>query len=171
MIQDVTTDIWRRFAQFNQDDAYFHEEWVANLCVLAKKDRVRSLQHIAAHNIEVGDKVVLTILIIGVRLVVPFCQASSITVASLYVTKHMKQDDLEYTCDQLKSMILKHDIRIIGGMFGDEIAGIISGLRGCGVLVNLAAWLPFTSADRRNLSTHQSHVIITGAIEDKANNN
>ena len=88
----------------------------------------------------------------------------------MYVHKDMKQDDLEYTCDTLKSFILKHDVRIIGGMFGDDILSIITGLRGCGVLVNLAAWLPFTSEDGQNLFTHQSHIIVTGPLEDKANN-
>ena len=170
VLQDVSNEIWRRFSAFNEDDAHFHQQWVGNVAVLAKKDRVRNLAFIVAHNIEVNDKIVLTILVVGVRLIVPFCNSSSITVASLYVTQHMQQEDLEFACDKLKSVILDHDIRIIGGIFGEDVLSIITGLRGCGVLVNLAAWLPFTSEDGENLFTHQSHVLITGSIEDKANN-
>jgi hypothetical protein len=168
IIQDVTDEFWRRFEVFNSD-SYFHDRWVANVAVLAKADRVRHLDLIAAHNIEVNDKIVLTILIVGVRLAVPFCNSSSITVASMFVTKHMHESDLEYACDLLKTWILTHDIRIIGGKFCHPVANFIRVLRGCGVLLNLVAWLPFVSEDGKTLYSHQSHVLIAGPLEDKAN--
>jgi hypothetical protein len=135
------------------------------LGVIAKKSRVRGLEVVSDNDILVAGKPLLSILVVQVRLAVTFCNMSSISVASCEFTNNMSHENIEFVASKLRLWILQHDIRLIGGRFGLHLIPFVKCIRGSGVNINLAAWLPFVSQDRQDLLMHQNCLLITGPVE------
>ena len=170
-LQTVTKAQYDEFLQVNAENDYFFltARTKSENLFLAKKNRCRSIEKSYADAVIFDDKVVVHMSVVRVMLQVPLCNMSSIAIANVELTDFMQGRDLEHVAESIAEMVLTYDVRIMGGKFGQYLVPLISTLRGDGILVNVAAWLPFRTVEQNGEETlwlHDSNILIFGAFQD-----
>ena len=106
--------------------------------------------------------------VVRVMLHVPFCNMSSIVIGNIQVTDYTQGRDAEQVARHIEEIVLRFDIRIMGGKFDEHLEHLIDALRVSGILVNIAAWMPFRAIEdgEETLWVHNSNILIFGPVQD-----
>ena len=170
-LQNVTDEQYDEFIEINNDnDKVFltaRSRGCQNL-FLSKASRCRSIEKCWSDSISIDRKAVLHFSVVRVLLHVPLRNMSNVSIANAEVTDHTQEDDIEHVADYIANMVLKYDVRIMGGKFGEYLVPLITTLRGSGILVNVAAWLPFRTFEKgeEEMWLRDSNILIFGQFQD-----